>query len=89
MEFSVRTPPKTAVRVPNSHNRLDRGGGKLPQWQRTFPAAYGLGAGTRSNGQIGLGYSSLAEAEAEAVKLKRTGYKILRIKPITLPKPNS
>jgi hypothetical protein len=37
---------------------------------------------------IGLGYSSRTEAEAEAEKLKRTGYKILRIKPITLPKPN-
>lgn len=37
---------------------------------------------------IGLGYSSRKEAEAEAEKLKRAGYKILRIKPMTLPTPN-
>jgi hypothetical protein len=37
---------------------------------------------------IGIGYPSRAEAEAEAEKLRRTGYKILRIKPMTLPKPN-
>ena len=29
--------------------------------------------------QIGIGYSSLTEAEAEAVKLEQQGYKILRI----------
>ena len=39
--------------------------------------------------QIGIGYSSLTEAEAEAVKLEQAGYKILRISPTTLPKPNS
>jgi hypothetical protein len=39
--------------------------------------------------EVGIGYSSLAEAMAEAENLKRIGYKILRIKPITLPKPNS
>jgi hypothetical protein len=39
--------------------------------------------------EIGFGYSSLPEAEMEAEKLKRVGYKILRIRPIALPKPNS
>jgi hypothetical protein len=39
--------------------------------------------------EIGLGYSSFTEAEAEAGKLASRGYKILRIAPITLPKPNS
>ena len=39
--------------------------------------------------EIGLGYSSLVEAEAEAVKLSQRGYKVLRIVPTTLPKPNS
>ena len=39
--------------------------------------------------QIGIGYSSLKEAEHEAVKLEHAGYKILRITPTTLPKPNS
>ena len=39
--------------------------------------------------QIGIGYSSLTEAEAEAVKLEQQGYKILRISPTTLPKPNA
>jgi hypothetical protein len=37
---------------------------------------------------IGLGYSSRVEAEAEAEKLKLAGYKIMRIRPMTLPKPN-
>jgi hypothetical protein len=39
--------------------------------------------------QIGIGYSSFAEAEHEAGKLEEQGYKILRIVPTTLPKPNS
>ncbi|MGD9879615.1 MAG: hypothetical protein AB7F22_10805 [Reyranella sp.] len=39
--------------------------------------------------EVGLGYSSLAEAQAEAVKLGERGYKILRIVPTALPKPNS
>ena len=39
--------------------------------------------------EVGLGYSSLAEAEAEAEKLGQRGYKILRIVPTSLPKPNS
>jgi hypothetical protein len=39
--------------------------------------------------EVGLGYSSLAEAEAEAEKLSQRGYKVLRIAPTTLPKPNS
>jgi hypothetical protein len=39
--------------------------------------------------EVGLGFSSLVEAEAEAVKLGQRGYKILRIVPTTLPKPNS
>jgi len=43
----------------------------------------------RTQAEIGIGYSSLAEAEAEAVKLEQGGYKILRITPTTLPKPNS
>lgn len=43
----------------------------------------------RARAEIGFGYSSLAEAEEEAEKLKRTGYKILRIGQIKLPKPNS
>lgn len=43
----------------------------------------------RTNAEIGIGYSSLTEAQAEAVKLENVGYKILRITPTTLPKPNS
>ena len=43
----------------------------------------------RTKNEIGIGYSSLAEAEAEAVKLAEVGYKILRITPTTLPKPNA
>jgi hypothetical protein len=43
----------------------------------------------RTNSEVGIGYSSFAEAQAEAVKLERVGYKILRIVPTTLPKPNS
>ena len=39
--------------------------------------------------EVGFGYSSLAEAEMEAEKLKHMGYKVLRIRPISLPKPNS
>lgn len=39
--------------------------------------------------ELGLGYSSVSEAEMEAEKLKRTGYKILRIRPMVLPKPNA
>lgn len=39
--------------------------------------------------EVGLGFSSLVEAEAEAEKLGQRGYKILRIVPTTLPKPNS
>ncbi len=43
----------------------------------------------RTQSEIGIGYSSLVEAQAEAVKLEQVGYKILRITPTTLPKPNS
>lgn len=43
----------------------------------------------RTNAEIGIGYSSLTEAQAEAVKLENVGYKILRITPTSLPKPNS
>lgn len=43
----------------------------------------------RTKSEIGIGYSSLVEAQAEAVKLEQVGYKILRISPTTLPKPNS
>ena len=44
----------------------------------------------RTQAEIGIGYSSLAEAEAEAIKLEQGGgYKILRITPTTLPKPNA
>lgn len=43
----------------------------------------------RTQAEIGIGYSSLAEAQAEAVKLENVGYRILRITPTTLPKPNS
>ena len=43
----------------------------------------------RTNNEIGIGYSTLAEAEAEAVKLADVGYKVLRIAPTALPKPNS
>jgi hypothetical protein len=43
----------------------------------------------RTQSEIGIGYSSLVEAQAEAVKLEQVGYKILRISPMTLPKPNS
>lgn len=43
----------------------------------------------RTQTEIGIGYSTLAEAQAEAVKLENVGYKILRITPTSLPKPNS
>jgi len=43
----------------------------------------------RTKSEIGIGYSSLVEAQAEAVKLEQVGYTILRISPTTLPKPNS
>lgn len=43
----------------------------------------------RTKNEIGIAYSSLAEAEAEAIKLEHVGYKILRIVPTSLPKPNS
>jgi hypothetical protein len=43
----------------------------------------------RTKSEIGIGYSSLVEAQAEAIKLEQVGYKILRISPTTLPKPNS
>ncbi|HQS15646.1 hypothetical protein [Reyranella sp.] len=43
----------------------------------------------RTQSEIGIGYSSLVEAQAEATKLEQVGYKILRITPTTLPKPNS
>ena len=43
----------------------------------------------RTKSEIGIGYSSLAEALAEAVKLEHVGYKILRTVTTTLPKPNS
>lgn len=43
----------------------------------------------RTNNEIGIGYSTLAEAEAEAVKLADVGYKVLRIAPTALPKPNT
>ena len=33
----------------------------------------------RTQSEIGIGYSSLVEAQAEAVKLEQVGYKILRI----------
>ena len=39
--------------------------------------------------EVGFGFSSLADAGMEAAKLKRMGYKVLRIRPIALPKPNS
>ncbi|SKA38262.1 hypothetical protein SAMN02745126_06032 [Enhydrobacter aerosaccus] len=45
--------------------------------------------GPDAGAEIGLGYSSLTEAQAEAEKLEQRGYTILRISPITLPKPNS
>jgi hypothetical protein len=35
-----------------------------------------------------MGYSTLAEAEVQAVVLKNAGYTILRIVPMSLPKPN-
>ena len=38
--------------------------------------------------QLGIGYSSLKEAERESVKLEQAGYKILKITPTTLPIPN-
>jgi hypothetical protein len=38
--------------------------------------------------EMGFGYSSLPEAQMEAENLKRMGYKVVRIGPITLPKPN-
>lgn len=42
-----------------------------------------------SASEVGVGYSSLSEAQAEAEKLEQRGYTILRIAPITLPKPNA
>jgi hypothetical protein len=41
-----------------------------------------------SKEQLGMGYSTLAEAEVQAVVLKNAGYTILRIVPMSLPKPN-
>ena len=38
--------------------------------------------------QLGIGYSSLKEAERESVKLEQAGYKILKITPMELPIPN-
>ena len=38
--------------------------------------------------ESGFGYSSLPEAQMEAEKLKRMGYKVVRIRPMALPKPN-
>ncbi len=35
----------------------------------------------RTKSEIGIGYSSLVEAQAEASKLEQVGYKILRISP--------
>jgi len=43
----------------------------------------------RTKSEIGIGYSSLVEAQAEAAKLEQVGYTILRIVPTSLPKPNS
>lgn len=39
--------------------------------------------------RIGIAYSTMKEAQSQAVSLKRDGYKILEIVPTTLPKPNA
>ena len=41
----------------------------------------------RTKSEIGIGYSSLVEAQAEAVKLEQVGYKILRIARPRCPSP--
>jgi hypothetical protein len=69
-----------------------RGGQSLygaPMAKDTFGKHMVWTLNPRTQMEIGIGYSSLTEAEAEAVKLEQGGYKILRITPTTLPKPNS
>jgi hypothetical protein len=39
--------------------------------------------------RIGVAYSTLKEAELQALSLARDGYKILGIEPLELPKPNA
>jgi hypothetical protein len=38
--------------------------------------------------RIGVAYSTLKEAQLQAVSLTRDGYKVLGIEPMDLPKPN-
>jgi len=38
--------------------------------------------------RIGITYSTLKEAEHEAINLERNGYTIIEIVPTSLPKPN-
>jgi len=38
--------------------------------------------------RIGITYSTLKDAEREAVNLERNGYTIIEIVPTSLPKPN-
>jgi len=38
--------------------------------------------------RLGITYSTLKEAELEAIKLERNGYTIIEIVPTTLPRPN-
>jgi hypothetical protein len=38
--------------------------------------------------RVGIAYSTLKEAQDQALALGRDGYKIIEIVPTTLPKPN-
>lgn len=38
--------------------------------------------------RIGIGYSTLKEAQLQAVSLERDGYSVIEILPTSLPKPN-
>ena len=40
-------------------------------------------------GRLSIAYSTLKEADAQAIALARNGYTILEIVPMELPKPNA
>ena len=41
-----------------------------------------------SGRRMGITYSTLKEAQAQAISLERSGYTIIEIVPTSLPKPN-
>jgi hypothetical protein len=76
----------------NSNKKSDAAGGALykrAMANEVFGKHMVWTVDPRTQAEIGIGYSTLAEAQAEAVKLENVGYKILRITPTSLPKPNS